>query len=103
MLFVRSESVKLRGAISVLQLLQRPFHGANDRNTKNGSPVQKAGFGRNRLIPSDGVYQLGQRRILRPQLWLAEQLRLSLEFLATQTPGPSPWETHTILWVSSPS
>ena len=44
MLFAVSESVKRYGAIAVLHLLQRPFHGANDRNTKNGRLVKNDGF-----------------------------------------------------------
>jgi hypothetical protein len=44
MLFAGSESVKHCGAIAVLHLLQRLFHEANDRNTKNGSPVKNGGL-----------------------------------------------------------
>jgi hypothetical protein len=44
MLFAGSESVKHCGAIAVRHLLQRPFHEANDRNTKNGSPVKNGGL-----------------------------------------------------------
>ena len=44
MLFAVSDCVKRCGAIAVLHLLQHPFQGANDRKTKNGSPVKNGGF-----------------------------------------------------------
>jgi hypothetical protein len=44
MLFAGSGSVKHCGAIAVRRLLQRPFHEANDRNTKNGRPVKNGGL-----------------------------------------------------------